>query len=283
MELFVMYNNIFTIEQRFNAALAWCCKKGKRGFKARLAKYLDIPSGYISGAISGDRGFSEINRRKIVDAISSLLPNCPVKSYEDFLGFGHWILDDNDPDKWKSATLLVRALYSDDSEPGNIAPGSSPETATAATPGKQTDDAVFDHLDVRAACGDGFINADYPEVVRLLAMAPEEAQRLIGTINRSGAVKVIIAAKDSMTPTIQPDDLLFVDTSITEYAGEAVYILLHGGELICKRLSLVGKTLTVISDNKSYPTWSWNDRPDETVIVGRVLRALPMAFKTFSL
>jgi len=141
--------------------------------------------------------------------------------------------------------------------------------------------SVFGMFDVKAACGDGIANADYPETVRTLVMSPSEARRLIGSTNKSGAIKVIVASKDSMVPTINPDDLLFVDTSVAEYIGEAVYILRHGGELVCKRLSLVGNTLTVSSDNRAYESWSWSDRNEETAIVGRVLRALPMTFKNF--
>jgi phage repressor protein C with HTH and peptisase S24 domain len=105
--------------------------------------------------------------------------------------------------------------------------------------------------------------------------------RLIGSQNKSGDIRIIVASKDSMTPEIQPDDLLFVDTSVRSYVGESVYILLHGGELVCKRLSLVGRTLTVSSDNKAYPSWPWDEKPDETSIIGKVLRALPMTFKKF--
>lgn len=143
------------------------------------------------------------------------------------------------------------------------------------------DSASFEMLDIKAACGDGKINSDHPEIIRTLVMSLEEAQKLIGSINKNGSIQIIIASKDSMTPAIQPDDLLFVDTSIKEYVGEAVYILLHGGELVCKRLSLAGKTLTVSSDNKAYPSWPWDERSEETKIVGKVLRVLPMNFKKF--
>lgn len=141
--------------------------------------------------------------------------------------------------------------------------------------------AYFHILNVKAACGDGHLNHDYPETVRTLIMSPEEAKRLIGSQNKNGAIQVILASKDSMVPAIKPDDLLFVDTSVQDYVGEAVYILLHGGELVCKRISLVGKVLTVSSDNKAYPSWPWHERPDETKIVGKVIKALPMEFKKF--
>lgn len=148
---------------------------------------------------------------------------------------------------------------------------------------RKTGSSTFSLLDVRAACGDGAINDDYPEIVSSLTMPVGVAQSLIGTTNRAGSIKIIVAAKDSMMPTINPDDLLFVDISVSEYVGETIYILFHGNELVCKRLSLVGKNLTVISDNKAYPQWLWSDRPDTTRIVGKVVRALPIAFKKFAM
>jgi len=163
------------------------------------------------------------------------------------------------------------------SNPDDLPPYQEPITHLALT----NNSATFNVLDIRASCGNGFVNTDYPEIVRTLIMSPDEAIRLVGSVNRKGAIQIITASNDSMTPTIQPDDLLFVDTSIKEYAGEAIYIICHGGELVCKRISLVGQELTVISDNKFFPSWLWDSRPDETMIVGRVIRALPMTFKKF--
>lgn len=144
------------------------------------------------------------------------------------------------------------------------------------------DRSVFALLDVQAACGSGLIASDHPEVVSMMSMPVGMAQSLLGTTNKTGAVKIVSAANDSMAPTIEPDDLLFVDTSIVEYISEGVYLLVHDGHLICKRLSRPGKDITVSSDNPHYKSWKWKDRPDQTQIVGRVLRALPIAFKKFS-
>jgi len=149
-------------------------------------------------------------------------------------------------------------------------------------PSPKKDQSMFELLDVRAACGDGYRNEDHPEVVSTMFIPAQVAQAMIGTTNRGGSVKIVTAAKDSMAPTINPDDLLFVDTSSTEYAGETVYLIQHGGELLCKRLSLVGRDIIVSSDNDHYPAWKWSDRPEETRIIGRVLRVLPIQFKKFS-
>lgn len=157
----------------------------------------------------------------------------------------------------------------------------SNEPSRATFQNVRADLTTFQLLDARAACGSGAINSDYPEIVTSIAMPIGEAIRLIGASNRNGSIRIIVAAKDSMVPTIMPNDLLFVDTSINEYIGENVYVLVHGGELVCKRLTLVGKSLMVVSDNVSYPAWEWSERPESTRIVGRVLKALPMTFKNF--
>ena len=146
---------------------------------------------------------------------------------------------------------------------------------------KERNSVAYDIFDVKAACGDSLINPDYPEVIQRIVMSSKTAQDLIGNLNKNGSVKVILAVKDSMVPTINPNDLLFVDTDVPEYRGEGIYIILHGGELLCKRLSLAGKTILVQSDNTRYAAWRWDEKPDETRIVGKVLRALPMDFKNF--
>jgi DNA-binding XRE family transcriptional regulator len=138
----------------------------------------------------------------------------------------------------------------------------------------------FDVFDVRASCGTGAINADYPEIVHCIEMPVEVAHQLIGRTN-ADTVKIIRATHDSMIPAIYPDDLLFIDVTVTEFRSEGIYLILHAGELICKRLAYLGKALTVISDNDRYPPWLWDERMQETRIIGRVLRALPMEMKNF--
>lgn len=144
------------------------------------------------------------------------------------------------------------------------------------------DQSVFAQLDVQAICGNGRPAPDHPEVVSMMTMPVGMAQSLLGTTNRLGLVKIVSAANDSMTPTIEPDDLLFVDTSVVEYVSEGVYLLVHDRGLICKRLSRPGKDIIVSSDNPYYKSWKWSERPEQTRIVGRVLRALPIQFKKFS-
>jgi len=147
-------------------------------------------------------------------------------------------------------------------------------------PSEDKNNVRYIMLDAHAACGQGSINDDYPEVIRSIEMPIAVARRFIGRAD--SAVKIIQAMNDSMIPTINSKDLLFVDTSVTEFqGGEGVYLIFHGGGLLCKRLSFVGRVLTVLSDNAKYPPWPWEERFEDTRIIGRVLRALPLDFTDF--
>ncbi len=145
---------------------------------------------------------------------------------------------------------------------------------------KSTGTAAFDVLDVKASCGPGYLNRT-ETIISQLKMPSERALELIGTTNPYGTIKLITATGDSMIPTINAGEQLFVDTGIREYIGQGVYLLLHGGELICKRLSLVGSAIEVSSDNSFYKSWLWKDKPEETIIVGKLIRSMPIQIKTF--
>ena len=126
----------------------------------------------------------------------------------------------------------------------------------------------------------GYLNRT-ETIISQLKMPSERALELIGTTNPYGTIKLITATGDSMIPTINAGEQLFVDTGIREYIGQGVYLLLHGGELICKRLSLVGSAIEVSSDNSFYKSWLWKDKPEETIIVGKLIRSMPIQIKTF--
>lgn len=163
-------------------------------------------------------------------------------------------------------------------EDTNEAPTPKVRTSTQKAP---RGGAVFHLLDVEAACGDGRQNSDYPEIVRSIVLSNEEARDRIGSLNKSGSIQVIVATGDSMVPTIQPHDLLFVDTAVTEFAGDGIYLIRRDHGLSCKRISMTGRTILVTSDNPVARDWKWKDKQESDAIIGRVLAALPMTFRQF--
>lgn len=136
-------------------------------------------------------------------------------------------------------------------------------------------------LDVEAGAGGGRVNAEHPDFVGEIALAREEAWALLGRRDLA-ALKLISVRGDSMMPTLHPRDLLFVDTRITTFKEDGLYVLLLEDALLVKRLQrLPGGRIAVKSDNPAYETFTLE--PAHAVrIVGQVIAALPLRFTLFA-
>lgn len=138
----------------------------------------------------------------------------------------------------------------------DLSTGSSPETASSVhnpesgremTPGY----VRFPLLDGFVAAGEGGYVADYPEVVREIDVAEDWVRRNIAApVNR---VRVITAQGDSMQPEIGSGDVLFVDSGVTRFDNNAVYVMNWQGRPIVKRLQVLrdGRVL-IKSVNPAY-------------------------------
>lgn len=134
---------------------------------------------------------------------------------------------------------------------------------------------AFDLLDVQASAGPGAVAADVPEVLhRVSVLQAWAARELGGDLSR---IKLITARGDSMSGTIEDRDVLFVDASVQEYAGEGIYVIAAAGEVQVKRLQrLVQGGLRIISDNATrYPAQDVTQESalEHLRVCGRVLAA----------
>lgn len=106
-------------------------------------------------------------------------------------------------------------------------------------------------LDIKAAAGDGAINAEYPESVQMVEVSENWVRKNIG--NNFKDISIITASGDSMQPTFSCGDWLFVDQAIKFYEDDGVYVFMSGAGLRVKRLQkLINGELKVISDNSKY-------------------------------
>ena len=116
------------------------------------------------------------------------------------------------------------------------------------------DDAIsFDVLDVDASAGFGS-SSDVVEVVSHIKFNTDQYYELFRGMNPD-PIKIVSVKGDSMSPTFENFDLLFVDTSITYYDGDGIYIFTFDDHTFVKRIQKVGRTFNAISDNKHYGTW----------------------------
>lgn len=135
-----------------------------------------------------------------------------------------------------------------------------------------------DYLDVQAAAGhSGIENADYPEVIQSIYFSKDGLLEIVGKSTNDG-ISLINVPTDSMVPTINKGDIVFIDTKVNYYTGEGVYFfLLNGGAYIKRLMKLPTGVYRAISDNSVYPDFDISDELfDTAVIIGKFIKVLPI-------
>lgn len=127
-------------------------------------------------------------------------------------------------------------------------------------------------LDAHAAAGGGSEPVDFPAVRDHLDIMEGYIKNTLHA--KPENLRILPARGDSMAPTIQDGDLLFVDTSIHHFDEEGIYVIVFSGALLVKRLAadLLTGMLEIRSDNSdAYPPKQVPPgRMDELHIRGRV-------------
>ncbi len=138
-------------------------------------------------------------------------------------------------------------------------------------------------LDVKASAGPGaIVTSDFIETIRAIEYTTEQARALFG--NRPAThVKVITVNGDSMDGTISPGDQIFVDTGVTHFDGDGVYVFVFGKTLHVKRLQMQRDRLAVISDNPIYEKWYVEPEDEDAFyVMAKVLLRQSVDYKRFA-
>lgn len=155
--------------------------------------------------------------------------------------------------------------------------GQQPAAPVVATPSN-----VYrvDVLDVQASAGPGAVINEFVEVLRSVEYSPEDA-RLMFDGRKQEQVRIINVRGDSMSGTIEPGDLLFVDISVNNFDGDGIYAFLYDDTAHVKRLQKMKDKLLVISDNKSYTPWDpiERDEMNRVFVFGKVIGSMPQTYR----
>jgi len=128
-------------------------------------------------------------------------------------------------------------------------------------------------LSLEAACGKGALIST--ESIKAIFSATETwFRRELGA--NPANLCLIQARGDSMTTTIMPEEMLFVDHSCAAEPCDGIWVFRSEEALFIKRLQfLPGRKIKVKSDNPLYETYELN--PDDTFsLLGQVIAALPL-------
>jgi len=121
----------------------------------------------------------------------------------------------------------------------------------------------FELLDGIADMGPGAINADYPEVIRVIEMAATDARRKFGFLPKPGRIKLVTGRGESMRPLIENGDVLMVDTATTSFVGDGVYLINLAGVTQAKLLQARFDGLYVVSANPNKDAYPEHLIPQE--------------------
>ncbi|EJZ2688071.1 helix-turn-helix transcriptional regulator [Escherichia coli] len=127
-------------------------------------------------------------------------------------------------------------------------------------------------LDISASAGNGLIQGgDVIDVIHAIEYRTDNAVSMFGG-RPANHIKVINVRGDSMCPTIEPGDLIFVDVGINQFDGDGIYVFGFDDKIYVKRLQMIPDKLLVISDNQIYREWGITSENEHRFMVfGKVL------------
>lgn len=148
-------------------------------------------------------------------------------------------------------------------------------------PSKNT--VTLRQLEVFASAGNGYVNQEFPAIISAIEIPQDKIYELFGRNSLDG-VKLINVDGDSMMPTLNPRDLLFIDTRIDHFNGDGIYIFNFEESTFVKRLQKVkGRKLCVLSDNDKYPAFEIEPHEmSDLYIFGKLIKQLPFKFNDFA-
>lgn len=111
----------------------------------------------------------------------------------------------------------------------------------------------FKRVDLKATMGVGEVNNYVQDEVHSIEVSKSWAFKNIENI--SNHIAIMTATDNSMAPTIETGDLLFVNLSCKCHKGDGIYIIdTHKGWKIRRLQTMINGDLQIISDNKKYVT-----------------------------
>lgn len=223
-------------------------------FSERLNRAM-IEAGYTQGRLAKAVGMAQSSVNKLLNGASSSRKTVEIASV---LGVR--------PEWLSTGSGLMR---DDGQQPESIGEG-------------KVDANIFriEVLDFSVSAGPGAINNEFVEVLHSVEYPVEEARHMFNG-RKQEQIRIINVRGDSMSGTIEPGDLLFVDISVQRFDGDGIYAFLYDETAHVKRLQMMKDKLLVISDNKTYAPWDPIERDElnRVFVFGKVIGSMPQTYR----
>ncbi|EJG2186279.1 TPA: helix-turn-helix transcriptional regulator [Citrobacter freundii] len=158
--------------------------------------------------------------------------------------------------------------------------GQSPKSLPVKSEPLPTDTFRIEALDFCVSAGPGAVNSEFVEVLRSVEYSVEDARRMFNG-RKAEQIRIINVRGDSMSGTIEPGDLLFVDISIQHFDGDGIYAFIYDDTSHVKRLQKMKDKLLVISDNQTYRPWEPIEKEEmnKIFVFGKVIGSMPQTYR----
>lgn len=155
-----------------------------------------------------------------------------------------------------------------------------PKISTPKTELVPSDTFRIEALDFCVSAGPGAINSEFIEVLRSVEYSVEEGRRMFNG-RKAEQIRIINVRGDSMSGTIEPGDLLFVDITVQHFDGDGIYAFIYDDTSHVKRLQKMKDKLLVISDNKTYRAWEPIEKGEmnKFFVFGKVIGSMPQTYR----
>ena len=133
-------------------------------------------------------------------------------------------------------------------------------------------------LDIEASAGNGTFLTRAEQGLLAQEFDLDFFRRQFGRTDAKN-LKIIAVKGDSMAPTLESGDLLYVDVAENYFSADGLYVFTFDEHTFVKRLQKRGREMWAMSDNKEkYEPWQIHT-DDPIYIHGRVVFSLPMKMK----
>ena len=133
-------------------------------------------------------------------------------------------------------------------------------------------------LDIEASAGNGTFLTRAEQGLLAQEFDLDFFRRQFGRTDAKN-LKIIAVKGDSMAPTLESGDLLYVDVAENYFSADGLYVFTFDDHTFIKRLQKRGREMWAMSDNKEkYEPWQIHT-DDPIYIHRRVVFSLPMKMK----